>query len=1514
MAAPRNLSPDSMIFSSGHNVPNASSSAQTQATDPAEEPLPAPLAQALAHARNWVPAGHARKCPPLLRNFLCAKSAVEQFYRSPKSGSGTVTVSQEIRKGLLPFRIQLYKAVVAAEESLRAKTHVPQILESGEIVPRAYLIAKSYLNATHWEFDEDSFLKYAQSLQATQPLEIEEIWLLSPMLQLCLLLQLVGEIKQATSKATPELRERLGKHCENLTRVRQLDWVTAFSTLSVTESILATDPAGIYEEMESQSRYAYRKAIQELARYSSTPENEIARIAITLAQEAVNSPELQLHDSIRFTHVGFYLIDSGRKLLEDRIGYHPNGFGLLRKTLLEGAELYYFLGVELAIFVIMIFLLSAIPGAIPPIATSLLLLLPCSQAALEIANQFVRALLSPRIIPRLDFQKGIPEENSTVVAVPALLTSKPQVEHLVRALEIRYLGNTDSNLYFALLTDLPDSVTASDEKDELAACCSGLIDNLNRKYALNGPDHFFHLHRNRTFNERENTWMGWERKRGKLLDLNELILGREDKFPIKAGNVSLLRKMKYVITLDADTQLPRGVAASLVGAMAHPLNRAVVDPLTRTVTAGYGVMQPRIGISVQSVNRSRLAYIYSGETGLDIYTHAVSDVYQDLFGEAIFSGKGIYDVRVFHEVLWDRFPSNAILSHDLIEGVYTRTGLISDVELIDDYPSHFSAYSRRKHRWVRGDWQILKWLFPRVPNAKGQRVPNPLQLLSRWKILDNLRRSVIEAATFALLLACWFYLPGSPGLWTVATVAMLLIPSYVHASLTAVRQYGVAHSRGAVFQVISDFATSQVNVLVFLAFLPHQALVTLDAIARTLVRLTLTHQKLLEWETAAQSEMDQRRDAPADRYLKFIPILTLSIGVALAIFRPASLPSAIPILLLWLVASPAVKWLDRPLKVSGQLTVSDQGFLRQLALKTWRFFRQYSTSEENWFIPDNIQGKENQVAHRLSTTNLGLLFNVQLAAALSGMQSVPQFAAHASRTMASVKRLPRVHGHLLNWYDSRTLEPLDPQFISSVDNGNLVCCLWTLKQGVSFLSEQPLFSSALFQSTLAMLDTLLDAMRQEGCSAEAIETVKVLRVQAGTLQSDVKSWCVLAPKFLQQLASIKSVCGSSESDVSWWLEETSVQLHSILELTRDFAPWLLPKFAVAQEELPQLKKRKGFTQPALYSLQKIYSEILHTTGSSTLSRLQTAVTESVRRLDELLNMLQELAADTERLVDEMDFGLFYDKGSRAISVGYSVPESKLIKACYDLLASEARAALFIGIAKNDVPQEAWFQLSRLHTHYASKDVLVSWTGTMFEYLMPAVWFKHFPNTLMENSLQGAIDCQRAFSASYGIPWGMSEGACPPKVVGTPYDYQAFGLPQLALSAEASKRIVITPYAGALALNVDSGPALLNLRDMSDRGWVGSFGLYESVEYFRASEARTAGSFEIVRAWMAHHQGMILLSICNALGNSIFPQLFHQDVRVETTERLLHELPLTPIAREISRTGLELGVDTDNGFA
>ncbi len=611
------------------------------------------------------------------------------------------------------------------------------VTNSGHEVSRVLLIAGSYLDTVQSRFSEESCVEFLAGFQAVEILRMAEVWALKP----ALMLEILNRLLEAPEGMWPFL-------VASLRQIGEADWKEIFEAASVVHCILEGDPAGCYARMDFDSREVYREAVGSLARHSSRTEQEVAMAAVGLAREwhAVCD---ESRASVRRSHVGHYLLEGGLPQLRSRIKYRPPARASLANLAVRYPTAFYLIGVELLTFAAVVGILTGRGHLIPVFAGMVLLILPASQTAVEFMNRLVTFLVRPRRLPRLDFSKGVPDDCATMVAVPTLLLNEAQVRDLVLDLEIRFLANSGPNVYFALLTDSPDSDRRVDERDRLVDFCRQLIEALNRRYP-GSP--FFHFHRHRTYNDSEARWMGWERKRGKLLDLNRLLRGAFDAFPTKTGDLSVLERIRYVLTLDSDTQLPRDAAARLIGTIAHPLNAAVVDPVQQVVVEGYGILQPRIGISIRSASSSRLAALYSGETGFDIYTRAISDVYQDLFGEGIFTGKGIYEVDVMRTVLERRFPENALLSHDLIEGAYARVALVSDIELIDDYPSHFSAYNRRKHRWVRGDWQILRWLWPRVPNFNRDLIPNPISVISRWKIFDNLRRSLIEPALVILLL------------------------------------------------------------------------------------------------------------------------------------------------------------------------------------------------------------------------------------------------------------------------------------------------------------------------------------------------------------------------------------------------------------------------------------------------------------------------------------------------------------------------------------------------------------------------------------------------------------------------------------------------------------------------------------------------------------------------------------------------------------------------------------------
>jgi cyclic beta-1,2-glucan synthetase len=1489
-----------------HVLPHAESSAVTAELREAGQ----------AQAKNWPVTGRKSFSPELEKRRqkttrLIFGSPLKIVIADRKAPAASVQLVANNQRLLRSTSLDIRNA-------LRAKVTFPQVrVETNppELLPRAYLAAKAFLAVSHFEFDEHAFVEFMHGAQEAAYFEVAEIWLLKQMLQLVVLERFAEQsgdaaLADGAAPVNGKAVERSPIHMtvliESIRKLSDADFKGTFLALSRTESILRDDPANAYPRMDLDSRGNYHTAIQEFVRGSKADEFTIARLAVDLAAQArVQFRSIPVTRERR-GHVGYYLVDRGRQALQTRIEYRARGFKQITEAFHDAPELLYFISLEVLIVAIMAFVVSGIRVGVPLIAATLLLLFPASEAALEIINQLVTFLIPARALPKLDFSKGIPDDCVTMVAIPTLLISEEQIRDLVRTLEIRYVGNRDPHLFFALLTDPPDSTQRFDDKDHHVSLCSGLIEELNQKYSDSGVRPFYHFHRHRVFNEVENTWMGWERKRGKLLDFNELLRGETDKFPVKIGELSILTRVRYVITLDSDTQLPRDTAHRLIGAATHPLNRAEINPATNTVQQGYGVLQPRVGISVHSANRSRLAYIYSGQTGLDVYTRAVSDVYQDLFGEGIFTGKGIYDVDVFQKVLGQRFPSNAILSHDLIEGSYARTGLLSDVEIIDDYPSHFRAHSRRKHRWIRGDWQILRWLFPRVPDADGNLIKNPLKFVSRWKILDNLRRSITEFATFVLLLASWFFLPGPASYWTAATVALMLTPRYTQLIFSLLRLENTGDTFSHVKQIFGDFITGQVNVLIFFTFLAHQTLVTMDAIFRTVVRLTVTHRNLLEWETAAQSEMESKRKTPVDVYLDWTPAVTLLIGVLLAEFRPHALLAASPILALWLFSKPIARWLDRPL-LSGRSEISadDENFLRRVALKTWRYFRTFSTEQDQWLIPDNVQGQDYEIAHRISPTNLGLLLNSQYAAHDLGFITLPRFLMEANRSFLHAKNLPRVNGHFLNWYDTRSSTPLPPFFISSVDSGNLVCSLLTLKQGCVAAVSQPILAESLFHSLRDYLAMAAEELAALEGQADTLAAVESLRAEVQPFGDDVCKWIEWLPK-LQELVktTVEQAASSGNSGGSWWLEEAHARFLDVRDLVETLVPWLLPEFSSLRTYFDDMvltavvgnlaiQQLPGYAQRLCTRLEQA---LLLNPGDSTkhekINALHQHAIDCGARATAIHQELFLLAREAEELAKQMDFRLLYDPDRNLLSVGYDVQKKQLLASCYDLLASESRSAAFIAIAKGDIPQNSWFRLGRGHTQYAGRRVLLSWTGTMFEYLMPTLWMKTYPATLLENSLRGAVASQRKFVEPLRIPWGVSEGACGLKNDAGHYEYHAYGVPPLALKVEAADRTVITPYAAVLALSVDPATAVKNLRKMEALGWLGPCGFYESADFQHATSSNVPAP-ELVHCWMAHHQGMSLLAISNLLSDSVFQRLFHEEVIVAATERLLHErVPLT----------------------
>ena len=1468
-------------------------------------------------ARSWQVSDAKERTFLMEVKWREAKESIETRCRTLRDGAAAGRALNNEEKTLTENIGLLRESLREVKEVLRNARQLVQVEGTGyRCVPRAYASVASYFRAVNYEFNELTFEQFFSAVQEIAPFEMAELWQLKPFADLVLLEALAERADKLQISPNSDVRERqwesesvsaatanVSRLVASMRRMSDTDWKELLERINIVEQILRKDPCGAYTQMDFESRDSYRRAITQMAERSNASEQSIAQAALRLASRLHQMGNERIAE--RQSHVGYYLVGGGRKALQREIGYWPTFAERLQGFVMRWPDFSYILAIELVTFLLIAAAVLGIGLQISGFAVVALLLLPAAECAVALINQIATTLVPPKLLPKLDFAMGIPGECTTIVAVPTLLTSEEQMRRAVRDLEIRFLANRDSNLHFALLTDPPDAGQQFDERDPLAKACADLIDGLNAKYVPEGKGSFFLFHRQRCYNKSDGIWMAWERKRGKLLDFNNLLLGASDNFPVKAGKLSILSNVKYVITLDLDTQLPRDAARRLVGAMAHPLNKAVVDATTNTVVEGYGILQPRVDISIQSANQSRLAAIFSSDAGLDIYTRAVSDVYQDLFGEGSFTGKGIYEVKTFQQVLEHRFPCNAILSHDMIEGAYARAGLVSDIEVVDDYPSHMSAFSRRKHRWVRGDWQIIFWLLPRVPDFFGKMARNPLSIISRWKILDNLRRSLTEMAMFTMLLSGWLFFPKHAFYWTLVTLAMLALPTYTQFALTIARARRALFTSAFWTNLAADFGVAQANLFMRVACLCHQSLVTIDAVVRSIVRMTVTHERLLEWETSAEAEEQSQRKSPVEIYLEITPWLSFLVGLFLAVDRPESFMVALPLLVLWGLSKPIVQWLSLPSRTGKKrMDAKDQALLRRSALRTWRLFREFSTPEENWLIPDIVQEPASLIVHRISTTNLGLLFNSRLAAMDMGFVTLPEFVADTEKTFESVDRMPRLNGQLYNWYDTRTLEAVKPRFISSVDNGNLVCCLWTLKQGCLGAMNDSIFSAQLWKGVADHLDTLEDLLRPERWD-ERLTLIQQLKMRVKTLGASPAKWAEALPSIERDVVALDKKLSESGSEIAWWGHELCLRITHLQSLFYDFAPWLAPQFAkyVDSRDIQNIIRSERLTLESLprlcAALDRKLAAILQEDGSgsemqSALRLLRSAITRAHDVAASMAKRLAAVAAKADSLAKSMDFVSFFDAKKKALSIGYEVEEQRLAPYFYDLLPSEARAATFVAIAKGEIPQDSWLTLERKFTSYEAERVLLSWTGTMFEYLMPMLWMKTYPNTILDETTQAAVRAQKKFAKSQSIPWGISESSCAKLSVDGHYHYQAFGVPGLAISQEKPEDLVVSPYSTFLALLADAQSAVDNLRGLETMGLLGSYGFYEAAD-FTPSRVKPGSTFEIVRCWLAHHQGMSLMAVANVLCNSSSQRRFHAEPMVAATERLLHEkAPRMPI--------------------
>jgi len=1331
--------------------------------------------------------------------------------------------------------------------------------------------------------------------------------------------------RQAATQVT------VGNIITSMRLLSTLDWRDFFESVSLVDPLLGKDPAGAYSRMEFQSRDRYRHVIEKISKRTSTNELEIADAAVKFAADsAKNSDEHE--EAPRETHVGFYLVEDGLHQLEAAFRYRAPLGERLRRFLLRHATGAYLGTLAIVTALILILVLQLLHAAGASVATLVLISFPAailaSELAVSVLNWDVTHLFPPRLLPRMQTVEGIPENALTMVVVPTLLSSESQVVELLEKLEVHYLANQDKHILFALLTDFADADAETLPADEsiLFAAREG-IERLNLSHNNEDVPHFHLFHRRRLWNPSEQKWMGWERKRGKLEEFNRLALGYANtSFIFRTADDPLLRKLRYVITLDADTQLPRDAARKLIGTAIHPLNRPLIDQNIRRVVKGYGILQPRVGISLESASRTRFARIFSGNTGIDPYTTAVSDVYQDLFGEGSFTGKGLYDIAAFDACLSDRVPENTLLSHDLFESLFARAALVTDIELLDEYPATYDTYAKRAHRWIRGDWQIFRWLFPRVPNAQRQKVRNRLPLVSRWKMLDNLRRSLVAPAVFLWLVGAWTSFQR-PYLWTLFGLITIAFPVYLHVTSSLLFTPRKASWSNYFWSVWRDFKTSSAQFALGVVFLAYQAWLATDAITLTAYRKLISRKNLLEWVTAADAERSAGRDLSAFfRFMLPAEVIVISIVALTLIVNLPAWRVMIVFAVVWSTA-PAIAYLiSAARRIEPKLiSARDVHFARMIARRTWRFFETFVGPEDNWLPPDNFQEDPLPVvAHRTSPTNIGLLSLATLCAHDLGYVGTLEFVERQELTFVTLAKLQRFHGHFFNWYDTTTLQPLNPQYVSTVDSGNLAGHLIALRQACIDFPDTALFDDRVIRGFVDVIDGLSDEADRLGSIRQRTEVVTVsqLRDEITACQQLISNhsnhtldaWHLLFKYLSRHVSEIEDIVNAlshehgvaSFQELRWWLGALRKQVEAHRRDADTLLPWgrmLGPlESLITTNELPSVSAE----QPLLALLQQVPNlagladicdqalvrvAALRTERSGQaddlLNELTTALEQGAIASADLLRRFSRLSQSAEQLKGEMDFAFLFDRERKLFTIGYNVSIQRPDNSYYDLLASEARVASFVAIAKGDVTQEHWFRMGRQLTSVDGGRALISWTGSIFEYLMPLLIMRDYGDTLLDETYRAVVRRQIEYGQERGVPWGISEAAYNARDLNMNYQYGPFGVPGLGLKRGLIEDLVVAPYATMLAAEVDPHSAFVNLRRLETERALGRYGFYESIDY--TAERLPQGQKNVlVRAFMAHHQGMSLVALTNILFDDPFEKRFHADARVRATELLLQE--------------------------
>jgi cyclic beta-1,2-glucan synthetase len=1487
--------------------------------------------------------------PRVVDRLDAPAQAIEAAHR--RLGEGGPEADRPAAEWLLDNYYIVERAVRLVREEFPPafERHLPSSA-AGDVsgLPVVYALAREIVTPSPQHVEVEAIARLVEEFQTVRPLSMAEAWALPVLLRIVLIESLADAVAielpiEGPSGDTPS-DQSVAACIRGLRTVETSDWKAFFEEVSATERILREDPAGVYAGMDFDTRDRYRKAVEELARRSDWSEEAVAREAVRRSLGGLG---------VRSGHVGYHLVDGGFDALARAVGYRPGWRTRWRRFVLRHPTPSY-LG---AIAVVAVLHLSALgwalhaAGAGPAVVVAgvLLALVSAGTVAVSLVNRLVTLSLPVRVLPKMDFQESLPAHCRTMIVVHMILAPDDDVSPLLSRLEIHWLANADANLHLALLISLADAPEESMPGDvELMRRLEEGVRALNAKYGHGDAGPFHLLHRKRLWNAGEGCWMVWERKRGQIVEFNRLLAGdRETSFVGHVGDPGVLSTIRFVITLDADTELPRDAARRLVATLAHPLNQAELDPGTGRVRAGYSILQPRMEVTPVGAAVSSFSRLFAGDPGLDLYSRAVSDVYQDLFGEGIFVGKGVYDPAAFAKSLHGRVPDNAVLSHDLFEGIHARAALVTDVVLFEHYPVDYRSYWRRLHRWTRGDWQLLPWLGRRVPLADGGRAPNRLSLISRWKIADNLRRTLLPPTLVGFLFLAWLVFPV-PALWSVIAVLVLAAPLLTEAMGGLLSAHRFSALPPTVRGVTLRLRPASALWILHIAFLPHRALVLGDAIVRTLVRLR-TRRHLLEWTTAARTERAMAHAGSRRslwREMAAEPAAAVGMLTLLTVYRLEALPAALPLAALWLLAPEIASIVSRPRRQRvPTLTETDARRLRLVARRTWLFFDRFVGPDDQWLPPDHFQEQpRGEVARRTSPTNIGLMQLATLSAYDLGHAGVLSVVLRLRNTVETLDRMERYRGHFYNWYDTRNLDPLIPRYVSTADSGNLAACLLVVTHGCRDLVEAPVVGPICWQGLVDTLDVLLDvierrAPRHDVPRLAALGTcVENMRAEAIALKGQRRAWGPAIARLLERggteldqalLAVIAEGGEGLDPDLLAELRVWSAEVPQHLEaMWRDIelcVPWeasaaqrpalaggalsgkLAEAWAVFEQCLPadptlaELPSACESVSVALSQLEKRIDALPGDVAGlpemrSWAQRLQAAVARTEEMARTTRSTLDALAARAAALVEAMDFAFLYDEGRHLFYIGHDVTADRRDPHHYDLLASEARLASFVAIAKGDVPQEHWLQLGRPLARVDGAATLLSWGGTMFEYLMPTLLLRETPDSLMGRACAAAVETQIAYAGRRGVPWGMSESEYYRVDAHHNYQYRAFGVPDLGFKRGLEDDVVVAPYASLLALPFAPQAVMANLGRLDDLGLMGRYGLYEAVD-FTASRLDPGTTHAIVRSFMAHHQGMILTAINNLLNGEPMVRRFHADAIVRTTEALLFERPADTAPRK-----------------